>query len=140
MSYTSFSYSGLSVKAHLNAKSLASGKRNTQPGGDASLYADILTASFTVKNTGAYDGNEVAQLYIVRNFPLCFAMYYLLIRRYNVGFPQFGQGAPSSTQRIRTSVHQKRTKCQIFYWSSREGYFHLVSGKSPRPLHEAVWT
>jgi hypothetical protein len=32
------------------------------------LYSDVLTASFTVKNTGAYDGNEVAQLYIVRLF------------------------------------------------------------------------
>ena len=68
MSYTSFSYSGLSVKAVVNAKSVAAAKSTTQPGGDTSLYSNALTASFTVKNTGAYDGNEVAQLYIVRLF------------------------------------------------------------------------
>lgn len=66
MSYTSFSYSGLSVKTLVTTNSLASSRGTTQPGGDTSLYDNALTVSFTVKNTGAYDGNEVAQLYLVR--------------------------------------------------------------------------
>jgi beta-glucosidase len=70
MSYTNFSYSGLSVQFVANAKSLAAGNRNAQPGGANSLYANVLTATFTVRNTGAYDGNEVAQLYLVRIFPI----------------------------------------------------------------------
>jgi len=66
MSYTSFNYSGLSVKLLATANSLASDRGTTQPGGETALYADVVTVSFTVKNTGAYDGNEVAQLYVVR--------------------------------------------------------------------------
>jgi beta-glucosidase len=71
MSYTSFNYSGLSVKMLTTASSLASDQGTTQPGGITSLYADVATVSFTVKNTGVYNGNEVAQLYLVRILFLC---------------------------------------------------------------------
>lgn len=63
MSYTKFSYSALSLKVHVN-KEVSPG--TTQPGGKTGLWTDALTATFTVKNVGHFDGNEVAQLYLVR--------------------------------------------------------------------------
>jgi beta-glucosidase len=63
LSYTTFSYSALSVKPIMNTN--AASNSGPQPGGPLSLYSDAVTATFTVKNAGNYDGNEVAQLYLV---------------------------------------------------------------------------
>jgi hypothetical protein len=82
MSYTTFRYSHLSVKLLETTQTLAGADKACQPGGITSLYADALKVTFTVKNTGAYDGNEVAQLYIVCLFamPVSTPTNLLLIR------------------------------------------------------------
>ncbi|KIM73689.1 glycoside hydrolase family 3 protein [Piloderma croceum F 1598] len=59
LSYTTFSYSGLTIKVLSTVPA-----NSMQPGGLSGLYSDALNVGFTVKNTGAHDGNEVAQLYI----------------------------------------------------------------------------
>jgi beta-glucosidase len=64
MSYTTFSYSGLSIETLMDLKNVPEGE--TQPGGKTGLWKHAVTATFTVENTGAYAGNEVSQLYLVR--------------------------------------------------------------------------
>jgi beta-glucosidase len=61
LSYTTFTYSDLAIKILSTVPA-----NSMQPGGPSGLYSDALIVGFTVKNTGAHDGNEVAQLYIVR--------------------------------------------------------------------------
>jgi beta-glucosidase len=65
LSYTIFTYSSLSIKTLLDLRNPPVGE--LQPGGKSGLWADAVSATFTVKNTGAYAGNEVAQLYLVRH-------------------------------------------------------------------------
>jgi hypothetical protein len=63
LSYTTFAYS------HLTIKSTNFQRRNkisSSPGGASSLYEDVYTISFAVKNSGSCPGNEVSQLYLVR--------------------------------------------------------------------------
>lgn len=67
LSYTTFAYSGLSLHASFGSAGKyqsALKASGVQPGGESGLYKSALTASFTVKNTGSYDGNEVSQLYL----------------------------------------------------------------------------
>ena len=67
LSYTNFTYSNLSLKAAFTsaaAVNAAKASAGTQPGGESGLYSNALTATFSVKNTGAVAGNEVAQLYL----------------------------------------------------------------------------
>ncbi|KAF7966462.1 hypothetical protein HWV62_38330, partial [Athelia sp. TMB] len=67
LSYTTFTYSGLSLKAAFSsaaAVNAAKASTSNQPGGESGLYSNALTATFSVKNTGALAGNEVAQLYL----------------------------------------------------------------------------
>ncbi|KAF7973535.1 hypothetical protein HWV62_14970 [Athelia sp. TMB] len=67
LSYTTFTYSGLSLKAVFSsaaAVNAAKASTSNQPGGESGLYSNALTATFSVKNTGALAGNEVAQLYL----------------------------------------------------------------------------
>lgn len=66
LSYTTFNYSSLSIQTLIKSASLPSGS-TTQPGGQSGLYSPAITANFTIANTGNYDGNEVAQLYLVRS-------------------------------------------------------------------------
>ncbi|KAF8323708.1 hypothetical protein DL93DRAFT_2092420 [Clavulina sp. PMI_390] len=77
LSYTTFSYSSLSlanafsfVTAYQNAisalKGGSSGSRSSI-GGPAGLYNTVLTATYSIRNTGGYDGYEVSQLYL--SFP-----------------------------------------------------------------------
>ncbi|EJD47277.1 hypothetical protein AURDEDRAFT_62469 [Auricularia subglabra TFB-10046 SS5] len=77
LSYTSFRYSGLDVRASIprreveaDAEAAAEGatKNSTgaavPPGGPADLWKTAVRVSFTVRNTGAADGHEVAQVYL----------------------------------------------------------------------------
>ncbi|KAF8319075.1 glycoside hydrolase [Clavulina sp. PMI_390] len=71
LSYTTFAYSSLSVSGILHAvteysTSLASRKGNSI-GGPSGLYDCALTATYSIHNSGAYDGHEVSQLYL--SFP-----------------------------------------------------------------------
>ncbi|KAF2096300.1 beta-D-glucoside glucohydrolase [Rhizodiscina lignyota] len=61
LSYTSFSFSRLSVRS-----SATSGPTHgsTAPGGPSDLYSTVATVTAQVKNTGKVTGAEVAQLYI----------------------------------------------------------------------------
>jgi beta-glucosidase len=61
LSYTTFNYSGLSVKG-----SPSSGPETgaTIPGGASSLFETIATVTATIENSGSLSGSEVAQLYL----------------------------------------------------------------------------
>jgi len=107
LSYTTFAYSGLSIETLLDLKNIPTGK--TQPGGKSGLWTDAVSVTFTVKNTGTYSGNEVAQLYLVRRYNVLFIIKNLsLIWYFGIELPEIGQGAPSYTQRIQASVHSDR--------------------------------
>jgi hypothetical protein len=65
LSYTNFSYSGLSVSAASKRYRRTNGSTSTKatPYPD-SLYDTLYTVSVRVMNTGGVDGHEVAQLYV----------------------------------------------------------------------------
>jgi len=92
LSYTTFSYSGLSIKTLVDLRNVPAGE--IQPGGMSGLWNNAVSATFTVKNTGAYAGNEVAQLYIVRVWS-CFYQHLLLnLDCCQKGFPKSAMEPP----------------------------------------------
>lgn len=60
LSYTTFSYSNLSISA-LDAAAPSAG---IAPGGLKSLYKVVAIVSATITNNGTVEGKEVAQLYV----------------------------------------------------------------------------
>ncbi|KIM83540.1 glycoside hydrolase family 3 protein [Piloderma croceum F 1598] len=131
MSYTNFSYSGLSVKMLATASSLASDQGSTQPGGITSLYADAVTVSFTVKNTGAYDGNEVAQLYL--GFPASAHEPPRVLRGFERQLIKKGQSAKFSISLRVKDISIWDTPSQA--WVIPDGKFTIYIGSSSRQLH-----
>ncbi|KAJ7735027.1 beta-glucosidase [Mycena metata] len=61
LSYTTFSYSGLTISG-----STAGGTRQSGPGSslDPWLHTPVVTVSFSIHNNGTVAGNEVPQLYL----------------------------------------------------------------------------
>lgn len=69
LSYTTFTYDTALTVAVTNATALASRYPTgvLTLGGSADLFDDVVTATVSIANTGALDGQEVVQLYL--NFP-----------------------------------------------------------------------
>jgi beta-glucosidase len=63
LSYTTFAYSGLSIKA-TRQKRAGSQIAFSVPSASSALWKTAVTVSFTIENTGQIDGHEVAQLYL----------------------------------------------------------------------------
>jgi beta-glucosidase len=103
----------------------------THPGGPAALFQTAYTVSFTVQNTGGYDGNEVAQLYL--SFPEGLDEPPRVLRGFERVFIQKGQRS-TVTLPLRTKdisvwnvVSQK--------WEVPHGTFKVSVGSSSRKLH-----
>jgi beta-glucosidase len=64
LSYTTFSYSKLSISKVKGARTDAYPTGAIQEGGHIDLWSNIASVSAVVRNTGSVKGAEVAQLYI----------------------------------------------------------------------------
>lgn len=64
LSYTTFSYSKLSISKTMDADTDPYPSGPIHEGGHVDLWSNIASVSATVKNTGSVKGAEVAQLYI----------------------------------------------------------------------------
>lgn len=133
LSYTTFAYSGLSIKATFNSAAQFKAtlkKSGGSIGGDAGLYVNALTASFTVKNTGGYDGNEVSQLYL--GFPEAAGEPIRVLRGFERTFIK--QGA-STKVKISLRVKDISTWDVITQnWVIPTGKFTVYVGASSRNL------
>lgn len=65
LSYTTFGYYTLTIKPLIDLTNAIAG--SVSPGGLSGLWTNALNVTFFVKNLGSVDGNEVAQLYLVRS-------------------------------------------------------------------------
>lgn len=134
LSYTTFAYSGLKLKATFGSAKEYKTKlqtSGTQPGGDSGLWSSALTASFKVKNTGAFDGNEVAQLYL--GFPASAGEPPRVLRGFERQLIQKGQSAKFSIPlRVKDiSIWDVITQS----WVIPTGTFTVYVGSSSRQLH-----
>ncbi|KZP19075.1 glycoside hydrolase family 3 protein, partial [Athelia psychrophila] len=131
LSYTTFAYSGLSLKPAFTSAAAVPKGSATQPGGETGLYSNALTATFTVKNTGKYDGNEVAQLYI--GFPKSAAEPPRVLRGFERSFIKQGKTAQFSIGlRVKDiSIWDVITQS----WVIPTGEFTVYVGSSSRALH-----
>lgn len=65
LSYTTFEYSGLKISKKKGQHAAYPAKTSkVVPGGNPRLFDELVTVTATVKNVGAVDGQEVAQLYV----------------------------------------------------------------------------
>lgn len=134
LSYTTFAYSGLSLKATFGSAKQYKAQLQTsglQPGGDSGLWSSALTASFTVKNTGSVDGNEVAQLYL--GFPASAAEPPRVLRGFERQLIKKGQSVKFSIPlRVKDiSIWDVITQS----WVIPTGTFTVYIGSSSRLLH-----
>ncbi|KZP14752.1 glycoside hydrolase family 3 protein [Athelia psychrophila] len=131
LSYTTFAYSGLSLTKAFASAAAVSRSSGTQPGGESGLYNHALNASFSVKNTGKYDGNEVAQVYI--GFPEAAGEPPRVLRGFERSFIKKGQSAQFSVGlRVKDlSIWDVITQS----WVIPTGEFKVYVGSSSRELH-----
>ncbi|KAK1229387.1 hypothetical protein PQX77_007564 [Marasmius sp. AFHP31] len=61
LSYTNFTYSGLSISGSTGGRTPTSGPGSSL---DSGLHQKVVTVTFTVQNSGSVAGHEVPQLYI----------------------------------------------------------------------------
>jgi len=131
LSYTTFSYSGLSVDYISKGKNWAASNNTVLPGGPSYLYSDAITVSFTVKNTGDYDGNEVAQLYL--GFPPSAYEPPRVLRGFDRQFIKQGQSTQFSINLRVKDISVWDTPSQS--WIIPDGTFTVYIGSSSRQLH-----
>lgn len=65
LTYTTFGYSDISISKVSNARNMSAyAIGEIIPGGHADLFADVVTVSATITNTGSVGAAEIAQLYV----------------------------------------------------------------------------
>ncbi|KZP21413.1 glycoside hydrolase family 3 protein [Athelia psychrophila] len=131
LSYTTFTYSDLTLKTTFTSAATAPKSSGTQPGGGSALYTNALTVSFSVKNTGKYDGHEVAQVYI--GFPAAAHEPPRVLRGFEKSFIKKGQSAQFAVGlRVKDiSIWDVITQS----WIIPTGEFTVYVGSSSRALH-----
>ncbi|KII87088.1 glycoside hydrolase family 3 protein [Plicaturopsis crispa FD-325 SS-3] len=129
LSYTTFEYSGLQLHTLANPKSVAGG--DVQPGGKTGLWTNSVNATFTVKNTGAYDGNEVAQLYI--GFPTSANEPPRVLRGFERQFIRKGDSASVTIGLRVKDLSIWDTPSQS--WVIPDGEYTVYVGSSSRKIH-----
>ncbi|KAJ5288727.1 putative beta-glucosidase M [Penicillium angulare] len=131
LSYSSFSYSGLQVQK-------ATGVSTTQhppsakiaEGGNPHLWDELVIVKATVKNTGAVDGYEVAQLYVgIPNGPV------RQLRGFGKIYVGAGKSETVSFSLTRRDLSSWDVEAQ--QWALQSGEYKVFVGSSSRnlPLH-----
>ncbi|EIN08756.1 hypothetical protein PUNSTDRAFT_120347 [Punctularia strigosozonata HHB-11173 SS5] len=103
----------------------------THPGGPANLFDDLLTVSYTITNTGGFDGNEVSQLYL--GFPKSANEPPRVLRGFDRSFIRRGGSAHVSLTLRRKDVSIWDVIKQ--QWVIPPGTFTVFVGSSSRKLH-----
>ncbi|KAI0127432.1 putative beta-glucosidase D [Xylariales sp. AK1849] len=119
LSYTTFTYGG--VTAAITNKTAVASKYPTghlSLGGQTDLFDEVISVKTTVKNSGAVDGAEVAQLYI--SFPKEAAQPVRVLR----GFEKVNIAA-GQTADVTFSVRRK----DISHWDNIAQLFAIASGE-----------
>ncbi|KZP08821.1 glycoside hydrolase family 3 protein [Athelia psychrophila] len=131
LSYTTFAYSSLALKTAFTSVAAVPKGSATQPGGESGLYSNAITATFSVKNTGKHDGNEVAQVYI--GFPKAAGEPPRVLRGFERSFIKKGESAQFSIGlRVKDiSIWDVTTQS----WVIPTGEFTVYVGSSSRELH-----
>ncbi|KAL8292699.1 hypothetical protein RQP46_001311 [Phenoliferia psychrophenolica] len=133
LSYTSFYYHDLCITHSSSSNSRRKvdlAPRTNSPGGFGSLWETAYTVSFTVENTGEYDGNEVSQLYL--GFPKAADEPPKVLRGFERTYIKKGHSE---------KVSLKLTKKDISIWSVEQqawvvpkGQFEVTVGQSSRTI------
>ncbi|KAF7973531.1 hypothetical protein HWV62_14962 [Athelia sp. TMB] len=125
ISYTTCTYSGLSLKAAFTSAAAANAAKvstSTQPGGESGLYSNALTASFSVKNARALASDEVTQVYL--DFSPC------ALRGFACRYIDKGESAGFSIGLQDTSIWDVITQSRVI----PTGEFMVCVGSSSRRL------
>lgn len=131
LSYTSFSYSNLSIStSNISALSTyPSGPRAV--GGKAELWDIVASVSVTVKNEGEVDGAEVPQLYI--GFPDVAEQPLRQLR----GFERVDLVKDGGSESVRFELRRRDLSywdVQAQEWALPKGRFEVFVGASSRDL------
>jgi beta-glucosidase len=129
LSYTTFNYSNLSVQKVSNATFSQYPTGAVVEGGQADLWDVLVKVSADVKNTGAVDGAEVAQLYV--GIPSAGAPVKQL-RGFEKPFINTTQTATVNFKLTRRDLSVWDTVAQK--WSLLQGNYTISVGSSSRNL------
>ncbi|KAL8279083.1 hypothetical protein RQP46_008541 [Phenoliferia psychrophenolica] len=134
LSYTTFDYGNLTIEsvipARHRARNLIARGASPAPGGLASLYDDVYTVTFDVKNVGDVDGNEVSQLYL--GFPPAAGEPPKILRGFERTMIQKGETASVSISLNRKAISIWDVISQA--WVVPSGTFTVLVGRSSRDL------
>lgn len=122
MSYTTFSYSNISVEG-----ATAVTRRSTLES-STTLYGTAHTVSFTITNTGSLDGNEVAQLYL--SFPESAGEPPKNLRGESkaiIVFLEIVLAKLTRARRLRAHAHRRRRLRGPLAYAHQQGHLDLVS-------------
>ncbi|KAL4898073.1 putative beta-glucosidase M [Aspergillus ambiguus] len=127
LSYTTFDYSGLSIKKAQQTNKLYPDSGPVQEGGNPRLWDETVTVSAEIKNSGSAYGDEVAQLYLgIPNAPM----------RQLRGFEKVGIRAGQSVKvefsLTRRDLSVWDTEAQE--WKLQAGEYQVYVGRSSRDL------
>lgn len=129
LSYSTFSYSSLSIQPE---KSISSGRprqETTEPGGNPALWDQVIKVTMVVTNTGKVDASEAAQLYLGipgENVPV------RQLRGFNKVLIRAGKSAMYSFNLTRRDISTWDIVAQD--WVVRKGEYKISIGKSSRDL------
>lgn len=103
----------------------------TNPGGAAKLWENVVSVSFSVKNTGKYDGHEVSQLYL--GFPKGSGEPPRILRGFERTFLRRGQSQTVTLQLRQRDISIWDVLQQK--WVVPKGTFKVEVGSSSRKIH-----
>ncbi|KAL5362002.1 putative beta-glucosidase M [Aspergillus floccosus] len=127
LSYTTFDYSGLTVKKIKQTNEPYPASAPVQEGGNPNLWDGLVTVTAEVQNSGSVDGDEVAQLYLgIPDAPV------RQLRGFEkVGIPP-GQTANVEFSLTRRDLSVWDTEAQ--QWKLQSGDYQVYVGRSSRDL------
>ncbi len=128
LSYTTFDYSGMKVsKKKGNPAAYPAKASKVVPGGNPRLFDELATVTATVKNTGAVDGQEVAQLYVgIPNGPV------RQLRGFDKVAIKAGRSAKVTFSLTRRDLSTWDTDAQE--WLLQRGDYKVYVGRDSRDL------
>ncbi|PYH34168.1 beta-glucosidase [Aspergillus neoniger CBS 115656] len=127
LSYTTFTYSGLSIEKTNEATSEYPPSATIQEGGNPRLWDELVTVTAEVQNSGSVDGAEVAQLYVgIPNGPV------RQLRGFDKVLLSAGETAQVSFSLNRRDLSTWNVEAQ--QWQLQSGTYQVYVGRSSRNL------